>query len=299
MRNLITLSLSLSLLLLFGCGSSSHDQDLTVRQTGPGASVAKKSEVTPALPKEKSVSLTSADSAQSATEAMNRKIIRNGELTIETPSPLDAQRRVTSIAESQGGFVVTTESKQRATNDPARFDVEVTIVIRVPSDHFGATIDEIRAAPGRVLHEKITGQDVTEEFMDLEARIKTQKALEAQFLEIMKRANKVEDAMQVQSQIADVRTEIEKLEGRRRFLENRSSLSTITITFQPPELAMTKSGFLHDIGDALHDGVSVAMTLILFLVRFVIVLIPISLVLVPIGFVARYFIRNRRAKLAP
>ena len=82
---------------------------------------------------------------------------------------------------------------------------------------------------------KISGQDVSEEYLDLEARLRTKKALEAQFLEIMKQARKVQDALDVQSQLADVRTEIERLEGRRRFLENQAALSTITTTLQMPQ----------------------------------------------------------------
>jgi chromosome segregation ATPase len=75
---------------------------------------------------------------------------------------------------------------------------------------------------------------VTEEYIDLEARLRTQKALEAQFLEIMKQAHKISDALEVQRQIAEVRADIERIEGRRRFLENQSALSTITLMLQTP-----------------------------------------------------------------
>jgi hypothetical protein len=85
-----------------------------------------------------------------------------------------------------------------------------------------------------VIVESVKGEDVTEEFIDIEARLKTQKALEAQFLEIMKRSNSVEDALNVQTEIARVRGEIEKIEGRKRFLESQASLSTIKIKLQTP-----------------------------------------------------------------
>src|SRR5258708_7765479 len=110
------------------------------------------------------------------------------------------------IAETLGGFVVTSESKERQTGD-GRHELEVNLVIRVPAAQFSPALDQVRSAGNRVVQEKITGQDVTEEFIDLEAHIKTQKALEAQFLEIMKRAVRVEDALEVQRQIAEVRTQ--------------------------------------------------------------------------------------------
>jgi hypothetical protein len=145
-----------------------------------------------------------------------------------------------------------------------------------------------------VIQEKTTGQDVTEEFIDLEARIKTQKALELQFLEIMKQANKVADALEVQRQIAEVRTEIEKLEGRKRFLENRASLSTITISLQSPAaIAVSTSGFGRNIKEAVADSVGVASSIVLFLIRFVIVMVPIFvLVILPGGLLARYVFRR-------
>ena len=242
------------------------------------------------------VSLQQADQTQSIAEAMNRKVIKDAELTLEVDSTLETQRRVTSIAESQGGFVVTSESKQRESDDPSQRVMDVTLIIRVPSSQFGPTRDAILGLSKHILNNKDTGQDVTEEFIDLEARIKTQKALEAQFLEIMKQARKVEDALEVQRQIAEVRTEIEKLEGRKRFLENRSSLSTITVNLRSPTtIIVSPTGFGRDVKEAARESVEVAREIILFLIRFVIVMIPIfSFILVPLGLIVRYLMRRAR-----
>jgi hypothetical protein len=228
-------------------------------------------------------------------EAMERKIIRDADLTLEVGAPAEAQRKITSIAETLGGFVVTSESKQRQVGD-SRQELEVNLVVRVPATQFGVALDQIRSTGSRVIQEKITGQDVTEEFIDLEARIKTQKALESQFLEIMKQAHKVADALEVQRQIADVRTEIEKLEGRKRFLENRASLSTITVNLQSPTaIAVNTSGFGRNIREAVVDSVDVASAIVLFLIRFVIVMIPIFiLILLPGWFLARLALRRTR-----
>ena len=78
------------------------------------------------------VSLAQADQSQSLAEAMNRKIIRNAELTIEVDAPADAQRKISSIAESLGGFVVTSESKTRQLGD-GKQELEVNLVVRVPA----------------------------------------------------------------------------------------------------------------------------------------------------------------------
>lgn len=121
------------------------------------------------------VSLKQADQSQSMAEAMNRKILRNAELRLEVAAAIEAQRKITSIAESLGGFVVTSESTERQNANAATQDLEVNLVIRVPAPQFGAALEQIRSAGTRVIQEKTTGEDVTEEFIDLEARIKTQR----------------------------------------------------------------------------------------------------------------------------
>lgn len=248
------------------------------------------------------VSLTEVDKARSTAEAADRKIIRNADITIEVSSTTDAQHRVTSIAETHGGFVVTSEAKQRESNDPAQRTLDIKLVVRVPSNRFGTAFDEIKQLAGNTPEEQVKSQDVTEDFIDLEARIKTQKALEIQFLEIMRGTTKIADALEVQRQIAGVRTEIEQLEGRKRFLENRSSLSTINVNIRTPKpvIAVTQTGFSHSLREAVSDSVSMASDMVLFFARFVIMMVPVCLfVLLPSGLAARYLLRRaKRMRLA-
>ncbi|HWN98215.1 MAG TPA: DUF4349 domain-containing protein [Blastocatellia bacterium] len=248
--------------------------------------------------RDEQASLSQAISEQTAAAAADRKIIRNGDLTIETESPAEGQRKITSIAESHGGFVVTSEFKHNDGNGQAKPSQTVTVVVRVPFAQFAATLDQIRGVGSRVVQEKVTGQDVSEEYFDLEARIRTKKALEAQFLEIMKQARKVSDALEVQTQLADVRTEIERFEGRRRFLDNQSALSTITSTLQMPMPLVTASttGFGHSVKQAFGDAVDVAASIVLFVVQAVIVLTPVAfLIVLPVWFIWR--VLRRRSEL--
>ena len=248
------------------------------------------------------VSLPESETAEETSAAADRKIIRNADLTMEVASTTDTQHRIVSIAEAHGGFVVTSEAKQRENTEPSKRTLDIKLVVRVPENQFGPSLDQIRGLASNLVEEKVTGQDVTEEFIDLEARIKTQKALEAQFLQIMKQAGKITEALEVQRQIADVRTDIEKLEGRKRFLENRSSLSTITVNIQAPKpiVVVTTTGFSRNVRDAVSDSVDVGSAIVLFFVRFAIMMVPISLLLLlPGGLLVRYFIRRaKRMRLA-
>ena len=239
------------------------------------------------------VSFTDLTAVQAA--SIERKIIRNAELSIELDSPTDGQRKISTIAESLGGFVVTSDLKQSESGSQSTSNTTVTVTVRVPAMQFASALEKIRGIGGRVKQEKISGQDVTEEYIDLEARIRTKRALEAQFLEIMKQARKVSDALEVQSQLAEVRTEIERLEGRRRFLENQSALSTITITLQTsaPVVTATTSSFFSNIKQAFGESVDLATDIVLGFIRLVIVLIPILLLIVLPGVLLLRFLSRR------
>jgi hypothetical protein len=209
-------------------------------------------------------------------------------------------RKVASLAEARGGFVVTSESRQQAGSDGSKPYEIITVELRVPAAQFDATLAEIRAAGGSVTAEKITGKDVTEEYIDLEARLRTQRALEAQLLEIMKGADEVADAISVQRELTTVRTEIERVEGRRRFLENQSSLSTISVTLQPPAPLIGTTGFFRSVGTAFGEGVDIAAAITLFFIRLLLALIPVLIFIgVPLYFLMRFLARRARARPVP
>lgn len=300
--NLIKASiLAASVLLFVACGAqrlrSPQGSTVATSQSSTVATEPSDTELADQRrPLTEQVSLNQADQSLSMAEAMNRKILRNGDLVLEVSDPIVSQRQITSIAESLGGFVVSSESRQRQPQDAGKQELEIYLVVRVAASHFAAALDQIRSQGNRVIQEKTTGQDVTEEFIDLEARIKTQKALESQFLEIMKQANKVGDALEVQRQVADVRTEIEKLEGRKRFLENRASLSTITVSLKTPAaIIVSTSGFSSHLREAVAESVAIASGIVLFLIRFVIVMVPILiLIIIPGGLLTRFVLRRAK-----
>ena len=289
-----------AVLLLTGCYQAAKQERFQMEGKtaasveGPQAQLAESAKMQP-------VSLSDADKSQAISETIERKIIRDANISLEVPSTTETQHKVTAIAEQHGGFVVTSEAKQRENIDPAKRTLDIKLVVRVPANQFGPTLNEIKALASNVTQESVNGQDVTEEFIDLEARLKTQKALEMQFLEIMKQARKVEDALEVQRQTAEVRTEIEKLEGRKRFLENRASLSTITVNLAaPPVIVVSSTGFGHSLREALSDSLDLASGIVIFLVRFVIMMVPIFVFLIlPLGLVGVYFVRRaKRVRLA-
>ena len=292
----ITVSLLVGALFIFAaCSARKSDIETDSDSVSSRASTAPENTDQSALKQQQTVpalSNISATDPNSPPVEVNRKIIRNADLTLETDIPENGLQKIAAIAEARGGFIVTSEVRQQGGSADAKV---VTVVARVPAPQFEMAVEEIRKIGSRVLQEKRTGRDVTEEYIDLEARVRTKKALEAQFLEIMKQAQKVSEALEVQRQLAEVRTEIEQLEGRLRFLANQTSLSTITVTLQPPIsiVSATPRGFYSGVKEAISDGVDIAVVIILFLIRALLALIPIALLIVLPGVLVGRFLTSR------
>jgi hypothetical protein len=303
MRLIIALALALTSFALAGCGNAAQLERSAELPASGNAAPQTAADTRAAggggaqVPTQ-DVSLQQADQSQAQPVPAERKIIRDATLTLEVEEPVKAAERITSIAESRGGFVVSSESRHESGGRRGKGYEIFTVQVRVPAAQFDAALKDIRATAGEVTAEKVSGKDVTEEYIDLEARLRTQRALEAQLLDIMKTAREVSDAISVQRELTNVRTEIERLEGRRRFLENQSSLSTVSVTLRPPAPLVATTGFFHSIGEAFGDGIDIAAAVILFLIRAALALLPVVIFLVlPAYFILRWLLRrvNRRA----
>ena len=197
--NLILIS---AVLFLSACeaannGAVQKDNDMTAPSSAAntGGGGGGRQEDQSAVPSQQ-ISLDQTANTQTQPTVTERKIIRNADIRLETNSPEEAQQKITRIAESKNGFVIETSQTSSDVRTSTRDIVNMTI--RVPAAKFDEAIGEIRATGSRVIEETVKGQDVTEEFIDIEARLKTQRALEEQFLEIMKRSTSVADALNVQ-----------------------------------------------------------------------------------------------------
>lgn len=149
-----------------------------------------------------------------------RRVIRTGHVAIEIEKFDDAARQLLAIAEGAGGFVADS-SYTDAGGTPRG-----TFVIRVPAARFADVMRQVEGL-GTVQRRQITGQDVTEEFVDLEARVRNLERQEARLLTFMDRATKIPDLMAIENEVSRVRGEIERITGRLRFLSNKIDLATI------------------------------------------------------------------------
>jgi hypothetical protein len=107
-----------------------------------------------------------------------------------------------------------------------------SITIRVPVATFDRAVKHIEKF-GDVLNRNVTAQDVTEEFRDLEIRLKNARAVRDRLEQLLAKAAKVEESVLVERELERVTGEIERMSGRIKFLKDRAAFSTITVTFQP------------------------------------------------------------------
>ena len=166
-------------------------------------------------------------SVNTATD-IERKIIKNGSMTIEVENVIEAMEQITDISKELGGYVV---SSNKYSNDETRG----TVAIRVPADRFDEAFELIREIAIETPHENKSSQDVTEEYTDLEAQLRNLEATETQYLELLKKAESVEDMVTVQRELSEVRGEIERIEGRMNYIDRTSDMSYIDISVREQE----------------------------------------------------------------
>jgi hypothetical protein len=239
-------------------------------------------------------------SAQSMEPAEpSRRIIRSAELSVETDAPEVAASKLSGLADTRGGFVVGSETTRWNDAEGAE-TVATTVVFRVPVGAFDDALAAVRALGTHVSSEKVTGQDVTEEYVDLEARIRAQRAVEEQYMLVLKEAKTIPDILAVQQKLGEVRAEIERAEGRRRYLENQTSLSTITVHLAHHIEAVDASGpgFGRSLKQAARDALTVAVAIVNGAIRIAGVLLPVGVLLgAPIWLLVRTLRRRRRREL--
>ncbi len=228
-----------------------------------------------------------------ASAPARRQIIRNADLSVEADDPKRAAERAIAAVDRMGGFALATDTVS-AGHELERAELRVNLVLRVPADRFEPALGELRSLGRGIGREQVTGQDVTEEFIDLEARIRTQRALEAQLLDILKSTKAVSEMMEVHARLADVRGEIEKMEGRRRFIEDQASLSTIRLEICGPAAGRGR-GFGDSARRAKGDLVAVASGIVTGAIRLTGVLLPVLVMVGLPAYAVGRAIRRRRA----
>ncbi|MFA6254135.1 MAG: DUF4349 domain-containing protein [Candidatus Paceibacterota bacterium] len=158
------------------------------------------------------------------TASIPRKITKTGQLSLLVDKAETAVQNIQAIAESATGYVSDSNLYEVTPGVKAG-----SITIRVPADKFDETMGKIKELAFKVENESSNANDVTDQFIDLEARLKNLKAEETQYLDILKKAQKIDDIINVTNHINDVRSQIDSWQGQLKYLNSQVDLSTITV----------------------------------------------------------------------
>jgi len=159
-------------------------------------------------------------------EYVNRMIIRTANIDMESEDPEKIVNEIMLIADSLGGYV---ESMGVHRNGR----ISANIVVRVPEKSFFDALARIRRL-GKILREEVSGKDVTEQYIDLEARLRNLKAEEEWLLKAMDKARNVQELMIVERELWRIRGEIERIQGQLKYLQRRVEYSTIMVHVAQP-----------------------------------------------------------------
>lgn len=166
--------------------------------------------------------------ANDTAAGLNKKLIYHANLNMEVESYEKAQSDVRNRVNLAGGYIIGfTETVTNAEQGG-------TFVLKVPASGFSSFLDSLDKIEHKAIQRSIEGQDVSEEYVDLEARLKAKQVLESQYVEFMKKATKASDLVSFASELSQVQEEIEQVKGRMRYIDQNVLYSTVELRLYEP-----------------------------------------------------------------
>jgi hypothetical protein len=282
------LALLVPLVLALAVGAcSSGGSESTAGGTGGGGDVAEGSaEASPG----NAGSKASGDVSSSAVPQVGPQIVKTASLRLGLAHGTfeDKVGEAHTIADSFGGFVVESFASQGSGKRIA----EGSLVLRIPAESYESALSRLREL-GKVESLEESGQDVSKEFVDLNARVRQLRAVEAQLLELLQRADDVPAALAVQNQLSQVQLDLEQARGRLQYLDDRVAFATVSMSMHELGVVAPKDGGF-SIVDAWATAGSAFLTVVGWLFIGIAVAAPV-LLLLGLGFLVGRKVRRRLA----
>lgn len=217
-------------------------------------------------------------------EVQEQKIIKNASLRFETSNVSETAKSIIKIVNKYKGFV----EKDNESKDYGSFTRN--IILRVPNKYFDNVVNESTKGVTHFDEKLITSVDVTSDYIDVEARLKAKRELETRYLQLLTKANKVTDMLEIEKELSSIREEIESKEMMLKHYQNKVSFSTIEYTFYQPTVS---SGTTVSYGDKVVNSLKSSVNWIPGFGLWIISVWPFLLLFVCLFF---YFIRKKKKK---
>jgi hypothetical protein len=288
MKRLIT-GLVLSLLSFVACSSFEQEQPGAPVQTAPPQMELREFSATADAAGEET-----APQPAPVLLSATRMVIKTATLNCEVNDFEETLAHIQKIAAQYQGYIVS--SSNHASDDNMKSGA---ITFRIASQYFETSLQDLKKSVRKVEGENVQGNDVTEEFYDLTARLENKKKAEKRYQEILSSARTTKDILEVEQALASVREEIERFEGRKRFLSDQVAMSTINVILHEPYplMAAGNGGFLAKMRRGFELGIAGFADVLSACITLLIAGIPVFLLvfLAAVGF-KKY---RRRAKVGP
>jgi hypothetical protein len=224
-------------------------------------------------------------------------VIRTAQLTVEVTDMEHALAQAREIASRSGGFVSASNTHLDDSGDQSRTIADLTLDVR--SDVADSAMSDLRAL-GKVTAESSGSQDVTDEYVDLDSNLRNLQASEAAILKLMDRATQIQDVLALQRELTNVRGQIERIQGRKTYLERRTDMATITLSLRlPPAAPRSANGLAWDPVAAAQKGWQASLAVLGVLGSAVILAVTFSWWLLPPLVVAAVVVALQRRRSRP
>lgn len=300
MKKLLFVSFLLIPLLLAACstnqskessdtaGFSKNDVSIAKTESSSDASIG----ATENSSKDQSVENDSEEAERKATT--ERMVIHQVQLQVLVQDLDQAQASIEKKVAQYAGYIVESNMYRESETEKAG-----QLVIRIPDKDFQTFLRETEEEVIEVLERTISGEDVTEQYVDLEARLQSKRVVEKRLLSFLEDAKKTEDLLQISNDLANIQEEIETITGKMKFLKNQTDYSTITIYMQEDSIQKIAEKPLNTWGKTkkqLAASTNFLLSAGSGLAVFLIGNLPIFIIVLMMGLVLLYFIRRRKKK---
>ena len=216
---------------------------------------------------------------------VERKIIKNADLSVVVQDPIQSLDDISKLAEQMGGYVVSSnvyQSSYGANNIPVP---QGNISIRIPAEKLTNTLEQIKSSAIEVKSENVSGQDVTDQYVDLQSRLTAKQAAEKKLLQFLEQADNTEDTLAVYNQLQQVQSDIEVLKGQIKYIDQSAAFSSLSVTLiaeagnQPIEIGGWK--LQGTANESVQDLINFTQGFTRFLIRFILYTLP-ALILIAI-----------------
>ena len=229
-------------------------------------------------------------------QILDRMVLRTAQLTVQVTDMESALAQARQIATRGGGFVSASNTRVEKVGDQDRMVADLTLQVR--SDAADATLSDLRNL-GKVTTETSGSQDVTEEYVDLTSNLRNLQASESAILKLMDKATQIQDVLALQRELTNVRGQIERIQGRKTYLERRSDMATITLSLRLPPVDAPRTSGGWDPAAVAARGWQASLTVLRGAAEALIVVVAFSWWLIPfVALGAYYWLHRRRTPTA-